>query len=129
QTCALPISPKGVQAGDRLVSGSDGPIKAGNSLPLRAIPVGSTIHCIEIRPGKGAPIARSAGGSAQLVARESGYATLRLRSGEMRRVPVDCRATIGEVGNGEHSLKKLGKAGKKRWLGIRPTLRGVVMNP
>ncbi|MDR3444281.1 MULTISPECIES: 50S ribosomal protein L2 [Dyella] len=123
------IAPKGVQAGDRLVSGSDAPIKVGNSLPLRAIPVGSTIHCIEMRPGKGAQIARSAGASVQLVARESGYATLRLRSGEMRRVPVDCRATIGEVGNGEHSLKKLGKAGAKRWLGIRPTVRGVVMNP
>jgi large subunit ribosomal protein L2 len=118
-----------VQAGDRLVSGSDAPIKAGNSLPLRSIPVGSTIHCIEMRPGKGAQIARSAGASVQLVARESGYATLRLRSGEMRRVPVDCRATIGEVGNGEHSLRKLGKAGAKRWLGIRPTVRGVVMNP
>jgi large subunit ribosomal protein L2 len=91
--------------------------------------MGSTIHCIELRPGKGAQIARSAGASVQLVARESGYATLRLRSGEMRRVPVECRATIGEVGNGEHSLKKLGKAGAKRWLGIRPTVRGVVMNP
>ena len=123
------IAPKGVQVGDRLVSGTDAPIKAGNSLPLRNIPVGSTIHCIEMKPGKGAQIARSAGASVQLVARESGYATLRLRSGEMRRVPVDCRATIGEVGNGEHSLKKLGKAGKKRWLGIRPTVRGVVMNP
>src|SRR5215467_5870402 len=123
------IAPKGVAVGDRLVSGSDSPIKPGNCLPLRAIPVGSTIHCIEMKPGKGAQIARSAGASVQLVARESGYATLRLRSGEMRRVPVDCRATIGEVGNSEHSLKKLGKAGAKRWLGIRPTVRGVVMNP
>ena len=123
------IAPKGVQAGDRLVSGHDAPIKAGNSLPLRNIPVGSTVHCIEMKPGKGAQIARSAGASVQLVARESGYATLRLRSGEMRRVPVDCRATIGEVGNGEHSLKKLGKAGAKRWQGIRPTVRGVAMNP
>ena len=123
------IAPKGLKAGDQVIAGSDAPIKAGNSLPLRAIPVGSTIHCIEMRPGKGAQIARSAGASVQLVARESGYATLRLRSGEMRRVPVDCRATIGEVGNGEHSLKKLGKAGAKRWLGIRPTVRGVVMNP
>jgi large subunit ribosomal protein L2 len=111
------------------VSGSDSPIKAGNCLPLRNIPVGSTIHCIEMKAGKGAQIARSAGASVQLVARESGYATLRLRSGEMRRVPVDCRATIGEVGNSEHSLKKLGKAGAKRWKGIRPTVRGVVMNP
>jgi len=118
-----------VVVGDRLVSGSNAPIKAGNSLPLRNIPVGSTIHCIEMKAGKGAQIARSAGASVQLVARESGYATLRLRSGEMRRVPVDCRATIGEVGNSEHSLKKLGKAGAKRWKGIRPTVRGVVMNP
>ncbi|KZC44055.1 UNVERIFIED_ORG: 50S ribosomal protein L2, partial [Rhodanobacter sp. FW104-R5] len=104
------IAPKGVQVDDRLVSGRDAPIKAGNCLQLRNIPMGSTIHCIELRPGKGAQIARSAGASVQLVARESGYATLRLRSGEMRRVSVDCRATIGEVGNGEHSLKKLGKA-------------------
>jgi len=123
------IAPKGVVVGDRLVSGSAAPIKPGNSLPLRNIPVGSTIHCIEMKAGKGAQIARSAGASVQLVARESGYATLRLRSGEMRRVPVDCHATIGEVGNSEHSLKKLGKAGAKRWLGIRPTVRGVVMNP
>lgn len=123
------IAPKGVQVDDRLVSGREAPIKAGNCLQLRNIPMGSTIHCIELRPGKGAQIARSAGASVQLVARESGYATLRLRSGEMRRVSVDCRATIGEVGNGEHSLKKLGKAGAKRWLGIRPTVRGVVMNP
>ncbi|KZC41916.1 50S ribosomal protein L2, partial [Rhodanobacter sp. FW510-R12] len=123
------IAPKGVQVDDRLVSGRDAPIKAGNCLQLRNIPMGSTIHCIELRPGKGAQIARSAGASVQLVARESGYATLRLRSGEMRRVSVDCRATIGEVGNGEHSLKKLGKAGAKRWVGIRPTVRGVVMNP
>jgi large subunit ribosomal protein L2 len=110
-------------------SGHEAPIKSGNCMQLRSIPMGSTIHCIELRPGKGAQIARSAGASVQLVARESGYATLRLRSGEMRRVPVECRATIGEVGNGEHSLKKLGKAGAKRWLGIRPTVRGVVMNP
>jgi large subunit ribosomal protein L2 len=123
------IAPKGLEVGDRVVSGTDAPIKAGNSLPLRNIPVGSTIHCIEMKPGKGAQIARSAGASVQLVARESGYATLRLRSGEMRRVPVECRATIGEVGNGEHSLRKLGKAGVKRWMGIRPTVRGVVMNP
>jgi large subunit ribosomal protein L2 len=123
------IAPKGVVEGDRLVAGAHAPIKAGNSLPLRNIPVGSTVHCIEMKPGKGAQIARSAGASVQLVARESDYATLRLRSGEMRRVPVDCRATIGEVGNSEHSLKKLGKAGAKRWKGIRPTVRGVVMNP
>lgn len=123
------IAPKGVVVGDVLLSGREAPIKAGNTMQLRSIPMGSTIHCIELRPGKGAQIARSAGASVQLVARESGYATLRLRSGEMRRVPVECRATIGEVGNGEHSLKKLGKAGAKRWLGIRPTVRGVVMNP
>jgi len=123
------IAPKGVKAGDRVVSGKDVPIKAGNTLPLRNIPVGTTVHCIEMKPGKGAQIARSAGASVQLVARESGYATLRLRSGEMRRVPVACRATVGEVGNSEHSLRKLGKAGAKRWQGIRPTVRGVVMNP
>ncbi|HET7663307.1 MAG TPA: 50S ribosomal protein L2 [Rhodanobacteraceae bacterium] len=123
------IAPKGVKAGDRVVSGKDAPIKTGNTLPLRNIPVGTTVHCIEMKPGKGAQIARSAGASVQLVARESGYATLRLRSGEMRRVPVECRATIGEVGNSEHSLRKLGKAGAKRWQGIRPTVRGVVMNP
>jgi len=123
------IAPKGVTVGTQLINGSDAPIKPGNTLPLRNIPVGSTIHCIEMKPGKGAQIARSAGASVQLVARESGYATLRLRSGEMRRVPVECRATIGEVGNSEHSLKKLGKAGVKRWMGIRPTVRGVVMNP
>src|SRR5678815_3635688 len=123
------IAPRGVAVGTELMSGIEAGIKPGNSLPLRNIPVGTTIHCIELRPGKGAQIARSAGASVQLVARESGYATLRLRSGEMRRVSVDCRATIGEVGNGEHSLKKLGKAGAKRWLGIRPTVRGVVMNP
>src|SRR5699024_6191459 len=123
------IAPKGVKAGDRVVSGKDAPIKTGNTLPVRHIPVGTTVHCIEMKPGKGAQIARSAGASVQLVARESGYATLRLRSGEMRRVAVECRATIGEVGNSEHSLKKLGKAGATRWKGIRPTVRGVVMNP
>src|SRR5690349_2281784 len=123
------ISPKGVKVGDQLISGRDAPIKVGNTLPLRNIPMGSTVHCIEMRPGKGAQIARSAGASAQLVAREQGYATLRLRSGEMRKVPAECRATIGEVGNDEHNLRKIGKAGAKRWIGIRPTVRGVVMNP
>ena len=98
-------------------------------MPLRNIPMGSTVHCIEMRPGKGAQMARSAGTSAQLIAREHGYATLRLRSGEMRKVPTDCRATIGEVGNDEHNLRKIGKAGAKRWLGIRPTVRGAAMNP
>src|SRR6201989_3405737 len=122
------IAPKGVAVGDRLRAVSDSPIKPGNCLPLRSIPVGSTIHCIEMKPGKGAQIARSAGASVQLVAREQGSATLRLRSGEMRRVPVECRATIGEVGNSEHSLRKLGKDGKKRWAGISPTVRAVVTN-
>jgi large subunit ribosomal protein L2 len=123
------IAPKGLEVGDRIMAGSNAPIKPGNSLPLRNIPVGSTVHCIELKPGKGAQIARSAGASAQLVARESAYATLRLRSGEMRRVSIECSAVIGEVGNSEHSLRKLGKAGAKRWKGIRPTVRGVAMNP
>ncbi len=123
------IAPKGLKVDDRVVAGRDAPIKTGNCLPLRNIPVGSTVHCIELKPGKGAQMARSAGASAQLVARETGYATLRLRSGEMRRVPAECHATIGEVGNSEHSLRKLGKAGAKRWIGIRPTVRGVAMNP
>ena len=104
-------------------------IKAGNCLPLRTIPVGSVIHCVELKPGKGAQLARSAGASVQLVAREGRHATLRLRSGEMRKVLSDCRATIGEVGNNEHNLRSLGKAGAKRWRGIRPTVRGVAMNP
>ncbi len=123
------IAPRGRAAGDRVVAGSDAPISAGNCLPLRNIPVGTTIHCIEMKPGKGAQIARSAGASAQLVAREGRYATLRLRSGEMRKVHSDCRATIGEVGNAEHNLRSLGKAGASRWRGHRPTVRGVVMNP
>ncbi|MDQ7016075.1 MAG: 50S ribosomal protein L2 [Gammaproteobacteria bacterium] len=123
------IAPKGVKAGDPLVSGREAPIKSGNCLPLNNIPVGSTVHCIEMKPGKGAQIARSAGTYAQLIAREGTYATLRLRSGEMRKVLSDCRATLGEVGNGEHSLRKLGKAGAKRWKGVRPTVRGVAMNP
>jgi large subunit ribosomal protein L2 len=111
------------------MAGRDAPIKAGNSLPLRNIPIGATVHCVEMKPGKGAQLARSAGASVQLVAREGVYATLRLRSGEMRKVPSDCRATIGEVGNSEHNLRKLGKAGAKRWRGIRPTVRGAAMNP
>jgi large subunit ribosomal protein L2 len=123
------IAPKGVKAGDVLMSGTDAAIKTGNCLPLRNIPVGSTVHCIEMKPGKGAQIARSAGTSAQLVAREGIYATLRLRSGEMRKIHIDCRATIGEVGMSEHNLRKLGKAGATRWRGVRPTVRGVVMNP
>jgi large subunit ribosomal protein L2 len=98
-------------------------------LPLRNIPVGSVVHCIELKPGKGAQIARSAGASVQLVAREGQYATLRLRSGEMRKVLSDCRATLGEVSNSEHNLRKLGKAGAVRWRGVRPTVRGAAMNP
>ena len=123
------IAPKGVSADTQLVSGPEAPIKPGNALPLRNIPVGTTIHCIEMLPGKGAQIARSAGASAQLLAREGSYAQLRLRSGEIRKVHVDCRATIGEVGNEEHNLRSIGKAGAKRWRGIRPTVRGVAMNP
>ena len=123
------IAPRGVVAGDRLMSGREAPIRVGNCLPLANIPVGSTIHCIEMKPGRGAQMARSAGAAVQLVAREGRYATLRLRSGETRRVPSECRATMGEVGNGEHALQKLGKAGAMRWRGVRPTVRGVAMNP
>jgi large subunit ribosomal protein L2 len=123
------IAPKGVQAGAELLSGAEAPIKAGNCLMLRNIPVGSTVHCVELKPGKGAQLARSAGASVQLVAREGRHATIRLRSGEMRKVLAECKATIGEVSNSEHSLRKLGKAGASRWRGVRPTVRGVVMNP
>tara|TARA_R110001583_G_scaffold19509_2_gene76298 strand:+ start:2283 stop:3110 length:828 start_codon:yes stop_codon:yes gene_type:complete len=123
------IAAKGMQSGDQILSGAGADIKAGNSLPLRNIPLGSVIHCIELKPGKGAQMVRSAGASAQLVAREGTHATLRLRSGEMRKVLVDCRATLGEVGNGEHALRNLGKAGASRWRGVRPTVRGVAMNP
>jgi large subunit ribosomal protein L2 len=123
------IAPAGVKAGDELMSGAGAAIKAGNALPLRHIPVGTTIHCVEMKPGKGAQIARSAGAAVQLIAREGTYATVRLRSGEMRRVHVDCKATIGEAGNTEHNLRKFGKAGAKRWLGVRPTVRGSAMNP
>ena len=123
------IAPKGVAVGAELVSGAEAPIKAGNTLPLRNIPVGSTVHCIEMMPGKGAQIARSAGTSVQLLAREGSYAQLRLRSGEIRKVHVNCRATLGEVGNSEHNLRSIGKAGAMRWRGVRPTVRGVVMNP
>lgn len=123
------ISPKGLEVGATLMSGSEAPIRSGNAMPIRNIPVGSTIHCIELQPGKGAQLARSAGGSAQLLAREGSYAQLRLRSGEIRRVHIECRATLGEVGNGEHNLRQFGKAGAIRWRGIRPTVRGVAMNP
>ena len=123
------IAPKGVKTGDMLQSGPDAPIRAGNTLPIANIPIGSQVHCVEMKPGKGAQIARSAGTTAQLLAREGIYATLRLRSGEMRKIHTDCRATMGEVGNSEHSLRSLGKAGATRWRGVRPTVRGVVMNP
>jgi large subunit ribosomal protein L2 len=123
------IATRGVIAGMQLVSGAEAPIKSGNALPLRNIPVGTTICCVEMLPGKGAQLARAAGTSAQLLAREGEYAQLRLRSGEIRKVHVNCRATIGEVGNEEHSLESIGKAGRVRWRGIRPTVRGVAMNP
>ncbi len=123
------LAAKNLKAGDQVVSGDDAPIKVGNTLPLRNIPVGTVIHAIELRPGKGAQIARSAGASAQLVGKEGKYVLVRLRSGEMRKVLAECRATIGEVGNSEHNLRKLGKAGASRWRGIRPTVRGVAMNP
>ena len=123
------IAPKGLKPGEELRSGSTAPIRSGNAMPLRNVPIGSLVHCIELKPRKGAQLARSAGTSAQLVAREGNYATLRLRSGEMRRVLSECRAVLGEVGNTEHNLRSYGKAGAKRWRGVRPTVRGVAMNP
>ena len=123
------IAPKNLSVGDKIESGNAAAIKVGNTLPIRNIPLGSVIHCVELKPGKGAQVARSAGASAQLVARDGAYATLRLRSGEMRKVLSDCRATLGEVSNSEHSLRSLGKAGATRWRGVRPTVRGVAMNP
>jgi len=123
------VAPKDLKVGDTIVSGQDASIKVGNCLPIRNIPVGSTIHCLELKPGKGAQLARSAGASVQLVAREGDYATVRLRSGEMRKILAECRATIGEVSNSEHNLRSLGKAGAVRWRGKRPTVRGVAMNP
>jgi large subunit ribosomal protein L2 len=123
------LAPKRVSAGDPVMSGSESPIKPGNALPLKSIPVGTLVHCLELKPGKGAQLARSAGASVQIVAREGAYVTVRLRSGEMRKVHVNCRATVGEIGNDEHNLRKLGKAGASRWRGVRPTVRGVAMNP
>ena len=123
------LAPKGLVAGDAIQSGEDAPIKAGNCLPMRNIPVGTTVHAVEMKPAKGAQIARSAGAYSQIIARDGAYVTLRLRSGEMRKIPAECRATIGEVGNAEHMLRQLGKAGATRWRGVRPTVRGVVMNP
>jgi len=123
------LAPKGLVAGDQITSGEDASIKVGNCLPMRNIPVGTTVHAVEMKPAKGAQIARSAGAYSQIVARDGAYVTLRLRSGEMRKIPAECRATIGEVGNAEHMLRQLGKAGATRWRGVRPTVRGVVMNP
>lgn len=123
------LAPKGLTAGDPVLSGENAPIKVGSAMSLRSIPVGSTVHNVELKPGKGGQMARSAGASVQLIAREGAYATLRLRSGEVRKVLADCRATLGEVGNHEHGLRELGKAGASRWRGVRPTVRGTVMNP
>jgi large subunit ribosomal protein L2 len=123
------LAPKGVEVGTPILSGEEAPIKPGNAMPLKSIPVGTQVHNIEMKPGKGGQLVRSAGGTAQLAAREGVYATIRLRSGEMRKIHVDCRATVGEVGHGEHNLRKFGKAGAKRWRGVRPTVRGVAMNP
>lgn len=123
------IAPKGIEAGHELISSETAPVKPGNCMSLRNVPMGTVIHCVELKPGKGAQLARSAGASAQLVAREGAHATIRLRSGEMRKVLADCRAVIGEVSNSEHNLISYGKAGATRWRGVRPTVRGVVMNP
>ena len=123
------IAPKGLEVGAEVMSGSDAVFKVGNAKRLRNIPIGTSIHCVELIPGKGAQMARAAGTSVQLLAREGDYAQLRLRSGEIRRVHVECRATIGEVGNEENNLRQIGKAGATRWRGIRPTVRGVAMNP
>jgi large subunit ribosomal protein L2 len=123
------IAPAGLKAGNKVVSGETAPIVTGNCLPLKNIPLGTTIHCVELKPGKGAQLIRSAGCSGQLAAKEGHYATIKLRSGEMRKVFLLCRAVIGEVSNNEHNLRELGKAGAKRWRGIRPTVRGVAMNP
>ncbi|MDC0178868.1 50S ribosomal protein L2 [Woeseiaceae bacterium] len=123
------LAPKGIREGAPIANGEDAPIEPGNALPLKNIPVGTLIHNVEMKPGKGGQLVRSAGGSAQMAAREGAYATIRLRSGEMRKIHIDCRATVGEVGHGEHNLRKFGKAGARRWRGVRPTVRGVAMNP
>ncbi|MFC0323550.1 50S ribosomal protein L2 [Gallibacterium melopsittaci] len=123
------LAPKGLSVGDQIQAGVNAPIKVGNSLPMRSIPVGTTVHNVELKPGKGGQIARSAGAYVQIIAREGNYVTLRLRSGEMRKVLAECHATVGEVGNSEHMLRVLGKAGASRWRGIRPTVRGTAMNP
>lgn len=123
------IAPKGLNAGDSVQSGDDAPIRPGNCLPLRNMPLGSTMHCLELKIGKGAQIARSAGTSVQLLGRDGSYAIVRLRSGEMRKIHIECRAVLGEVSNSENNLRSLGKAGASRWRGIRPTVRGTAMNP
>lgn len=123
------LQPKGLKVGDTVESGPEADIKPGNALPLANIPVGTLVHAVEFQPGKGAAMARSAGTSIQLMGKEGGYAILRMPSSEMRRVLLDCRATVGEVGNAEHSNIRIGKAGRKRWIGVRPTVRGTVMNP
>jgi large subunit ribosomal protein L2 len=123
------LAPQGISVGDKLQSGKGSDIRPGNALALRAIPVGTVVHAVELRPGSGAKLARSAGTSVQLVAKEGRFATLRLPSGEMRLVEADCKATIGEVGNPEHELIQLGKAGRNRWKSKRPSVRGVAMNP
>ena len=123
------LHPKGLMVGDIVVSGADADIKPGNALPLSAIPVGTTVHAVELQPGRGAALARSAGTSVQLMGKEGIYAILRMPSSEVRRVLIDCRATVGEVGNSEHANLKVGKAGRNRWKGIRPSVRGTAMNP
>ena len=123
------IAPKGIEVGQEILSSETTPVKAGNCMPLRNMPLGTTIHCVELKPGKGAQLARSAGTSVQLVAKDGAYVTIRLRSGEMRKVMSDCKGVVGEVSNSEHNLVSLGKAGAKRWRGVRPTVRGVAMNP
>jgi large subunit ribosomal protein L2 len=123
------LAPKGLNVGDHVASGQGADIKPGNAMPLRYIPVGTTVHNVELRPGQGGKIGRSAGIAVQLVAKDGDFATLRMPSTEMRRVLIDCRATVGEVGNAEHELVKVGKAGRNRWKGVRPQTRGVAMNP
>jgi len=123
------LAPKGIEVGTKIVSGDESPIKLGNALTLKSIPVGTLVHNIEMKPGKGGQLIRSAGGTAQVAAREGAYVSIRLRSGETRKIHVDCKATIGEIGHGEHNLRKIGKAGAMRWRGVRPTVRGVAMNP
>ena len=123
------LAAKGLEAGSKILSGNESPIKPGNALQLKSIPVGTLVHNIEMKPGKGGQLVRSAGATAQVSAREGSYVSVRLRSGETRKIHIDCMATIGEIGHGEHNLRKLGKAGAKRWRGVRPTVRGVAMNP